>query len=248
MWGQPTTEPERKFGAFKTIKRIFNNSDVGILFSGMSANSDDYNYAVGLDAALRSGPSRLIIQGAYSDTSGKKGWAVSTGYRGYIDKYLIMTTYEAIDDSFSVGGIGFVPWTGRQRALFIGGPYWTFNKGSLRNLYIAPGISRVREPECPKWSTGGYLTINPNWRNNWGANLEINFGRNYEMVPDSDYSTFHCINYFGRDLSFSFWGMLLGNNVNGGCNYNYSYNYARNYLAYQGANWLTFSYSIISPL
>jgi hypothetical protein len=245
--GMPVTEPERKFGVLRATKRIFSNSDMGVLFSGMSASSDDYNYALGLDASLRKGANQLIIQGAYSDESGKRGMAVSTGFRGFLDKFLIMSAYEAVDDSFSVSEIGYVPWTGRQRALLIGGPFWTFRQGALRNLYIAPGISRVRESGCPKWSTGGYFTINPNWRNNWGGNLELSFADNYEMVKDTlDKDV--CLNYFNRDISFSFWGFLMGNNINGGCNYNYSYNYYRNWLAYQGSNWLTFSYSIISPL
>lgn len=246
-WGMPQTEPERKFGALRTTRRVLNNSDVGLLFSGMSANRDDYNYAVGLDASLRKGPNQLILQGAYSDESGKRGMAVSTGFRGFLDKFLIMSAYEAVDDSFSVEGIGYVPWTGRQRALFIGGPFWTFRQGSLRSLYIAPGIARVREPGCPEWSTAGYFSVNPNWRNNWGANLEINFGRNHEMVYDST-GRIMCASYFMRDANFNFWGLLMGNNVNGGCDYNYSFNYARNYLAYQGSNWLTVSYSIVSPL
>ncbi|HAD82607.1 MAG: hypothetical protein A2509_01000 [Candidatus Edwardsbacteria bacterium RIFOXYD12_FULL_50_11] len=246
--GLPLTEPERKFGVLRATRRVLNNSDIGLLFSGMSANADEYNYAAGLDASLRKGPNQLILQGAYSDESGKKGMAVSTGFRGFIDKFLIMSAYEAVDDSFSVEGIGYVPWTGRQRALFIGGPFWTFRQASLRNLYIAPGIARVREPGCPEWSTAGYFSINPNWRNNWGANLELNYGRNYELIYNPFVGREECINYISRDMSFNFWGFLMGNNINGGCDYNYSYNYARNYLAYQGSNWLTFSYSIISPL
>ena len=248
LGGQPTTEPERKFGVFRAAKRILNNSDVGLLFSGMSANADEYNYAVGLDASLRKGPNQLIMQGAYSDESGKKGMAVSTGCRGFIDKFLIMSAYEAVDDSFSVGGIGYVPWAGRQRALLISGPFWTFKEGSLRNLYIAPGFARTREPGSPRWSTFGSFTINPNWRNNWGANLEGNYGRSFELIYDPYLDSTYCIDYISRDISFNFWGMLMGNNINGGCNYNYSYNYARKYPAYQGSNWLTLSYSVISPL
>jgi len=254
--GQPATEPEKKFGVFRASRRIMNNSDVGLLFSGMSVNSLEYNYSVGLDASLRKGPNQLIAQGAYSDaqrisdfgTARNKGWAVSTGYRGWAGKFLTMAAYEAIDDSFDVGDIGFVPWAGRQRALLISGPFWTFKEGSLRNLYIASGISRDREPGCPRWSTFGSFLVNPNWRNNWGGNLEGSYGRAYEMVFDPATYSSRCIDYISRDISFNFWGMLMGNNVNGGCNYNYSYNYARNYLAYQGTNWLSFSYSIISPL
>jgi hypothetical protein len=246
--GSSLIEPERKFGVMRATKRILNNSDVGLLFSGMSVNKDDYNYAVGMDASLRKGPNQLILQGAYSDSSGKTGMAVSTGFKGFIDKFLIMSTYEAVDDSFSVAEIGYVPWTGRQRALLIGGPFWTFRQGALRSLYIAPGVARTREPGCPEWSTGGYFSINPNWRNNWGGNLEVTFADNNEMVFDYSTYTTKCLNYFNRDISLSFWGFLMGNNINGGCNYNYSYNYSRNWLAYQGSNWLTVSYSIIPPL
>jgi hypothetical protein len=254
--GQPVTEPERKFGVVRAARRIFNNSDAGILFSGMSANSLEYNYAIGMDASLRKGPSQLIIQGAYSDaqrmagldTVKNCGWAVSTGYRGWAGKFLTMAAYEAIADSFDVGDIGFVPWTGRQRALLISGPFWTFKEGALRNLYIAPGFARTREPGSPRWSTFGSFVINPNWRNNWGANLEGSYGRSFELIYDPYVDSTYCIDYISRDIYFNFWGMLIGNNVNGGCNYNYSYNYARDSLAYQGSNWLTLSYSIISPL
>ena len=244
----PLTEPERKYGAFRVARRILNNSNVGLLFSGMSANSNDYNYAMGLDAALRKGPNQLIMQGAYSDDSGKKGMAISTGFRGFIDKFLIMSSYEAVDDSFSVEEIGYTPWAGRQQALLIGGPLWTFRQGAVRSFYVAPGLVRGREPGCPKWSTDGYFTVSLNLRNNWGASADVNYGRSYEQVYNPSLGKLECINYINRSASFNFWGFLMGNNINGGCNYNYSYNYARDWLAYQGSNWLTFSYSIISPL
>lgn len=254
--GNQATEPEKKFGVFRASRRILNNSDAGLLFSGMAVNSLEYNYAAGLDASFRKGPNQLILQGAYSeaqrptgpDTIKTRGWAVTAGYHGFINNIQTMASYEAIDDSFDVGDIGFVPWAGRQQALLISGPFWTFKQGSLRNLYIAPGIIRSREPGCPRWSTAGYFQVNPNWRNNWGLNLEAHFGKSYEMVFDpATYST-SCIGYKGRDISFNFWGMMMGNNINGGCSYSYNYNYARDYLAYQGSNWLTFSYSFISPL
>ncbi len=53
--------------------------------------------------------------------------------------------------------------------------------GICTSLRALPGPeSRV----VPKWSTVGYFSINPNWRNNWGANLEVNYGRNYELIYD----------------------------------------------------------------
>ena len=179
-----------------------------------------------------------------SDRNGKRGWAVSSGYRGFLRNFLTMSTYEAVGDSFDVADIGFVPWAGRQRAMLISGPFWTFQSGPVRNLYVAPGFMRMRDPGSPRWATLGYFSVNPNLRSNWGCNLETSIGKNYEY----DLVTRSYVGYAYRSLDFSLWGVLLGNNLNAGCSYSYSYNYQRAYLAWQGSNCLTFSYSFASPV
>jgi hypothetical protein len=237
-------QPRSEFGAFRASRRLLGNSDIGLLASGVTAGKDDYNYAVGADAVLRHGPNQMIVQGGLSDHNGKRGSAVAAGFRGFVRNFLTMSTYEAVGDSFDVEDVGFVPWAGRQRVMLISGPFWTFRSGAMRNLYIAPGISRTRDPGSPRWSTLGYFTLNPNLRSNWGCNIEGTYGRNYEYDLVSGSYT----GYIYRGLDFNFWGFVLGNNLNGGASYNYSYNYQRAFLAYQGTHWLTFSYSFASPV
>lgn len=246
-------EPQRGFGVLRVQRRVLGNSEVGLLASGVSASGRDrenlsgtwdYNYAIGSEAALRRGSSQLLLQGAMSNRNGKQGWALSSGYRGYIGRFLTMGTYEAVGDSFDVGDIGFAPWAGRQRAIFGTGPVWTFKHGTVRNLYTTAGIARMRDPGSPRWATLGTLSINPNLRSNWGCNLDANIGRNYEYDPaKSAY-----VGYTYKDFSYGLFGVLLGNNLNAGCNYTYSYNYQRQYLAWQGSNYFTFSYSFASPV
>jgi hypothetical protein len=237
-------EPRRGFGVLRAKRRVLGNSDVGLLASGEAAGRHDYNYAVGADAGLRRGGSQLILQGGMSNRNGKQGWAFTSGYKGVNGKLLTMGTYEAIGDSFDVRDVGFVPWTGRQQFLLMSGPFWTPRSGPVRNVYLAPGIFHTREPGSPHWSTLGYFIFNPSLRSNWGCDLEGTWGRSYEYDDLQE----RFVGYTGKSLSFSFHGLALGNNVNGGCSYSYGYNYRRHYLAVQGQNRLSFSYSICPPL
>ncbi len=231
-------EPQRKFGALRVKRRVMENSDVGLLASGTSAGGGGYNYAAGLDGVWRRGANQLIVQGAISDRDGKRGWATSSGFKGFCGPLLTMAAFEASADSFDVRDIGYLPWAGRQRVMAMSGPFWTYKSGLLRNFFAAPGVTLAREPGSKQWSTIGCLNINPTFRRTGGGNLELDLGRNYEADT----------NYFYRGFNFNFWGMLNGNNINGGCSYNYGYNYARGFLAYQGNDWLSVSYSIVPPL
>ncbi|MDM7914199.1 MAG: DUF5916 domain-containing protein, partial [Candidatus Eisenbacteria bacterium] len=242
--GERINEPERRFGILRAQRRVLGNSNIGVMASGTSVDRDRYNYAVGLDAAFRRGTNQLVLQGARSDRNGRSGWATSNGYSGYWGDIQTTVIYEAVHDSFDVSDIGFVPWAGRQRVLALAGPQFTFRRGALQNLYVGGGLVRTRDPGSPRWSTIGNLSISPNWRNRWGANLEVNAGRNYEF----DIVQGRFVGYTYRDASFNWYGLAGGNNVNGGGQYSYSYNYQRGYLAYQGTNYLTVSHSFADPV
>lgn len=231
-------EPRRSFGAFRLSKRLLRSSQVGILASGTMINSDTFNVAAGIDAVYRKGPNQFITQAALSDRNNSKGWAVTSGFKAFTGPLLTNAVVEAIDDSFDVSDIGYVPWVGRRRASVTSGPFWTYRSGALRNLYLAASLSGEKSPGSRDWSRAGSIIVNPIFRNNWGSYLEFGAGKMYEADT----------NYAGRYFSFNFWGMLMGNNINGGCNYSYSYNYQRGYPAYQGSNWLNYNYSIVSPL
>ncbi|HAD81795.1 MAG: hypothetical protein A2509_09425 [Candidatus Edwardsbacteria bacterium RIFOXYD12_FULL_50_11] len=231
-------EPQRRFGALRARRRILANSEIGILASGTMVDGGNYNYSSALETVLRSGPNQLIMQGAFSDRSGKTGWAGTAGFRGFTGPLLTMATAEVVNDSFDVSDIGFVPWAGRSKLAIGSGPYWTYKQGALRNLIINLGGTLEKQPGSSQWSKIGSLIINPTFRRNRGGSLELNAGRGYEADTS----------YLFRSLDLSAWSMLFGNNFNAGCRYAYEYNYNRGYLAYNGSNYMVASYSFISPL
>ena len=228
-------EPRRSFAVFRLKHRQSENSDIGVLFSGTMADKDDYNYAVGLDGVVRTGVSQFIVQGALSDRSRKKGWAVSSGYSGFLGNFLTSGAVEVVDDSFDVSGIGYVPWAGRKQFSVHSGPFKTYDKGALRNLYFAPGFIGIQEPGQENWSTLGYFIFNPTFRNNWGFNLEFNGGPAYEADTS----------YVHRGISVSGWGNLAGQSTNFGADYSYGYNYSRGFLAHQASTWFRVGYGLV---
>lgn len=237
-------EPRRNFGAFRADRRILGNSNFGILGSGMAATTHDYDYAVGSDAVLRSGPSELIVQGAASNHNGKRGYAFTSGFKGFTRSLLTLATYEAVGDSFDVQDIGYVPWTGQQKLLVLTGPYWTFTKGWLRDLWVAPGIVRDREPGSPRWTTLAYFEMNPDLRRNWSADIEASYGRAYEYDDLHEYF----VGYIEKSISVGIFGLMNGNSLNENFNYTFGFNYVRHYLDYQATNSISYNYSIIPPL
>lgn len=231
-------EPQRRFGALRARRRILANSEIGVLASGTKIDGSNYNYSSALETVLRSGPNQLIMQGAFSDRSGKTGWAGTAGFRGFTGPLLTMATAEVVNDSFDVSDIGFVPWSGRRKLALASGPYWTYRQGALRNLVITAGGALEKQSGSREWSKIGALTVNPSFRRNWGGSLELKAGQGYEADTS----------YLFRSFNLSAWSLLFGNNFNAGCRYAYEYNYSRGYLAYNGSNYMVASYSFISPL
>ena len=232
------TEPRRGFGVLRVKRKVLENSDIGILLSGAMANREDYNYAIGVDGVYLSGMNQFILQGAMSERNGKKGWAISSGFFGFVRGFLATTTFEIVSDSFDVSDIGFVPWAGRKHLMLSFGPFKTYQEGSLRTLYFGPLIVAHQEEESPNWSKLGGFVFNLNFRNYWGFHVIATAGPYYEED----------INYFSHHINLSFWGSGEKYRVNFGGNYDYEYNYNREYLAYQVRNWLSLTYTPISRI
>lgn len=231
-------EPDRWFGVLRAKRRLMNNSDLGVLFSGTAIDRDHYNYALGLEGVYRSGDDQVIIQGAFSDNSKQRGWAISSGYQGFIGTFYTKFAAEVVHDSFNVADVGFVPWAGRKRVYLFSGPGKVFQEGFLRWLYIAPGIHILQEPGDTNWSKIVGLQINPAFRNRWGLGLNLYAGPYYEAGTHYTY----------QSIDFSMWGLIKGNNINFGTTYSRSLNYRLGYPAHQLTNWFFFGYSIIPPM
>lgn len=234
--GDTLLEPRRGFGVMRAKIGVLQNSDLGMLFSGMVVNRDTYNYAFGLDGVYRSGPSQFVVQGALSENNGRSGLALSSGFKGLMGNFVTLSGLQLVQDSFDVRDVGYVPWAGMKKFLLFTGPYWNYAKGYLRNLWLGFGGSVLQEPgDSQHWSKTGYLFFNPNLRNNWGANLEFSFGPYYEADT----------NYFLRGTNLSIWGNGAKYSIWLGGNLNYSYNYSRNFLAYQASAWSGFYWTIM---
>jgi len=233
--GDTLIEPKKGFGVMRAKIGVLQNSDLGFLVSGMAVNSDTYNYAIGLDGVYRSGPNQLVMQGAFSERNNKKGFAFSSGFMGFIKNFLTLSSAQFIQDSFDVRDIGYVPWAGMKKFMLFTGPYKTYPKGLLRNLWIGFGGALIQNPGEMDWTKLGFFCFNPNLRNNWGGNLEFEAGPYYEA--DTSF-LFRCVN-------LSIWGNGAKYNIWFGGNVNYSYNYSRNFLAYQASTWHGFYWTIM---
>jgi hypothetical protein len=231
-------ETNKIFGVFRMKQRIFQNSDLGMLVSGMHDTADNYNYAVGLDNVYRRGPNQYIVQAAVSDSSGKRGWALSSGMFGFFGPFLALGGASAIHDSFNVKSIGFVPMAGEQKVLMLCGPFNQFQRGFISNIYTALGAVFVKEAGSTDWSKIAVVEFNPNTRNNWGCDLSGYLGPYYEADT----------NYLYRNANLTAWGNLMGQHLEFGGNYGYSYNYQRGFIACQGSNYVTCRWSVVEHL
>ncbi len=228
-------ESGRGFGVFRAKYGILENSDIGILFSGTAVNKDTYNFAIGADGVYRSGPNQFIIQGAMSDRIGKRDWAVSSGYFGFVKNFLTMGGVQVIGDSFDVQDIGYVPWIGMKKIMLSTGPFKIYQKGFLSNLWTGFGGALVQSPGEEDWSKIGFACLNPNFRNDWGGNIELEAGPYYEADTSL---LFRCAN-------LSIWGNGPQYHIWAGGNVNYSYNYYRRFLAYQANTWHGFYWTVM---
>ena len=229
------TEPERGFGVFRIKRKVFENSEAGVLFSGTAIDGDNYSYALGFDGVYRKGFNQLIVQTAMSQKNDKQGWAVSTGYLGMVKNFLIMSAAEIVDDSFDVTEIGYVPWAGLTKFFLMAGPHRSYQKGFIRTLFYAPALIVFQEPGEDSISILGGFSFNPNFRNNWGFNIEGYAGPVYEADT----------HYVHRSVNMSVWGALAGQQTNFGGNYEYSYNYYRGYVADRVSGWFRVAYGLI---
>lgn len=234
--GDTIIEPARGFAVLRAKRRVLQASDIGLLFSGAAVNSDTYNYAIGIDGVYRAGPSQLIVQSALSNRNDKLGWALSSGYKGFIIKnFLMLGNAEVLQDSFDVSDIGYVPWSGRKKVQLFTGPFITYRTGFLKSLWIGSGGMVTQEPDNDDWSKVGFFCLNPLFRNNWGADLEMTAGPYYEADTS----------YLYRGVFLSGWANSARYNLWLSGNVRYTYNYARYFLAYQASTWHGFYWSIM---
>ena len=231
-------EPTSYYDVIRYRHRVLENSSVGILWAAKEYRGG-YNRAFGIDGAIRSSLSQLLVQCVGSNSSGRQGFAFTTGFKGLVKggNYLFISRAGFITNAFDISEIGYARVLGGERSLLLfGGPFKTYKKGFLRNLFYGIGGGILREPDAKSWSKFVAANLNPNFRNNYGFSLEMNFGQAYEADTS----------YMHRGINLSCWSGG-GRRLNGGFGfwYGYTWNYYRNWLAYQGNNWFWLEYTVL---
>ena len=234
-------EPNRAYSVLRFNSEPMRNMGLGLLASGMYADTNDFNAAVGIDAIYRKGMNQAIAHAAFSDRQDKTGTALSAAATYFISNVGLSASAQVIGDSFDVTDIGYLPWTGRRQIYLGVGPVNTYREGALATLRYGLFGMTSREPGTDQWSKGAGLSFNPNFRNSWGCYLGASAGDNYE-VPDS------VINYTGWDANLSVWGRVWSQMLNFGGYMGRSFNWQRYFVARQASTWLAINYSVIPPL
>ena len=225
--GDTLNIPNRGFAVARVNRAILDNSDIGMMFSGTATSREDYNLAVGCDAAYRAGPSQLVLQSAISDKNTQRGYAVSSGGIYRSSNFIAVGRFVSVDDSFDVGDMGYVPWQGATDFYFAAGPARYPETGPLLRFYLEPGFVLTKYPESDQWSKFLSFFVEPRFRNLWGFNIYAYAGDMYEADT----------NYFSRSIETSVWsGLRKYMNLNFGFNYSHRYNYYRSSL--YGEKWI----------
>ncbi len=231
-----TIEPARIFGVFRARCRFLEASEVGLLFSSMMVDADTHNYALGIDGTYRMGVNQVVMQAAVSDFNNRKGWAITSGYFGFIGSLLSMGSILFVDDSFDVSTIGYVPWQGIKRCMFFTGPFKQFRSGFLRNYWLGIGPILNQAPgEHEHWSVFCNVIMNPNFSNNYGFDLEPCFG----FAHEADTA------FFSHSTNLSVWGDGITYDTWFGAYYEYGWNYSRDFLAYNASVYAGYVYTRI---
>ncbi len=232
-------EPDRGFAAARVNRAVLENSEIGLLMSSTATSRDDYNYAIGLDGAYRSGPSQFILQSAVSDKNAKRGWAATSGGIYRTSNFIAVGSFITVDDSFDVWDMGYVPWQGLTDLYVAAGPAGYPETGPILRYVLEPGINITKNPETDEWSKFASLFFEPRFRNLWGFNIYAQAGRQYEADT----------NYVFREADVSIWSGLRPNmNLNFGFNYSYCYNYWRQWIGHQLWLWHWMSFVPTSRL
>ncbi len=228
-------EPRRSFAVLSGKFRMPDASDLGVMFSGTRAGDDDYNAALGTDWSFRSGPHRGTVQSAVSNQSGTVGWALNSGYSGYLGDFTTSGNLTVFSDSFSVEDIGFAPWAGMKEFEVSAGPVWRGNGGPLRRAAFTPGAGFTQNPGSGDLSYYGWLPVSFNFRNGWGCEVSGYGGRGCEADTS----------FFGRGVDLSCWGNSLKHDHSLGVSYDHEYNYRRGYVANRFSDWFVLNYYLL---
>jgi hypothetical protein len=220
--GRRMTEERATFASGRVKTRLFNNSDLGVLFVGKWTRTGE-NGVVDLDGALRGSDWQLAYQFARSFRDGEGDFAASTGLTWPTESWITMVRARAVGKNFDVDDVGFVPWKGTAEVVAMAGPRWYYNEGAIRQiLFYLGGVASYEDVDLYTdiGIAGGY---NMQFRSNWGGEINFTLARSKDNAREYD----------SYEISFSTWfqsSPLWSLNVWGA--YARTYNFSRDWLAF----------------
>jgi len=223
--GELMEEPLSYYSVVRFLRQILGNSTLGFLYASKTESGGGTNRALSFDATLRTSEFQWALQTALSDRDGKGDFAMVSGFLWSSRKFVVLGSATSIGENFDVSQIGFVPEVGHKRYMIFGGPSFYPESGLFRTASFGIGVGRGKEGGENAWYKGSALNLNVQLRNNWGANLNISMGKDFEKDKY----------YWSKNYNLSFWSdwskPLSGNFWfwKG-----YGYNYRREYFAFMG--------------
>lgn len=196
-------------------------------------------FVIDLDGAFREDDWQLAYQVAHSLGNEKDDIAFSAGFTKISEKWVTLAKSRYIGNDFSIKEIGFVPWVGTSNTVAITGPRWQFDKGVLRSMMIFGGGSINWEQADNYTDLSAVLGINLQFRENWGTELNIDYGK------AKDYS----VKYSSFNASINSWFYTSPKwSGNFSTKFSKTYNFSREYLAFYTSHGLSIDWKPLGYL
>lgn len=234
--GESLKEQRAIFGSGRIKKSIFDNSSIGVLFVGKQTKDNTYG-VIDIDGAFRTSDLQLAYQFARSIKNNDGDYAASLGLTSFGESWATLARVRAVGKDFDIQQIGFVPWAGTMQSVALTGPFWYFETGSIRQIFLYGGTAFNYEDADLFMDYGGVIGFNMDFKQNWG--WEINF----DFVKTKDENIIY--NSYSAYLSSWFRSSAKWNaNIFGGMQK--TYNFSRGYLGYYsyagiGGEWKPFN-------
>lgn len=220
--GQTYTEEQAIFTAARIKKQIFNNSSVGLLYTGKKTQDDHYG-VLDIDGAFRTAKWQLAYQLARSFKNNQGDFAGAAGFTSVRPRSITFLRGRYVGNNFDIEQIGFVPWQGSSELVGLSGPRWYFEQGYIQSILIYGGGFLGYEKVDDYTDRGGLIGFNMQFRDNWGYEINIDGGRSKDEG----------VRYDAYSINFSCWFNTSPDwhgNIYGG--YQKTYNFSRDYLAF----------------
>lgn len=209
------------FGAARIKKQIYGNSTIGAMFVGKKTKDNTYG-VIDIDGAVRGSSYQLSYQLARSFNNSEGDFAAATGLRMMNKNWIFLNKSKYVGNKFEIQEVGYVPWKGTAEITTIGGPRWYYETGYLSQLLFYVGPALYYEKVDNYTDHLGILGMNMQFRDNWGYEINLEFGRALDGGVKFDYNSINFSSWFNISPSWNA-------NVWGGRSR--TYNFDREYLA-----------------